>query len=308
MTKLSIVGKDYHTEEHVVGYYNTGDRMKAWGKSGVFWGGLWGMLFGSAFFFIPVIGPVLVAGPLVAWIVGALEGAAIVGGISVLGAALVGIGIPQDSVVKYETQLAGWQIRPDRPRHARRDRPGAGSPGPDPASGPHRIQRLTDTDKESIMLRTVKNLYGLTIHALDGEIGKVVDVLFDDERWTVRYLVVETSAWLFARKVLISPISFDHVKWEEYTLQCNLTREQIKNSPAVDTDRPVSRQWETDLLRLLWLVLLLGRHGRLGNVRLSLVRCSRSRSVSVGSAGWRRRRSMRGSRNTTILTCAARKR
>jgi uncharacterized membrane protein len=105
MTKLSIVGKDYHTEEHVVGYYNTGDRMKAWGRSGVFWGGLWGMLFGSAFFFIPVIGPVLVAGPLVAWIVGALEGAAIVGGVSVLGAALVGVGIPQDSVVKYETQL-----------------------------------------------------------------------------------------------------------------------------------------------------------------------------------------------------------
>jgi uncharacterized membrane protein len=105
MTKLSIVGKDYHTEENVVGYYNTGDRMKAWGKSGAFWGGLWGMLFGSAFFFIPVVGPILVAGPLVAWIVGALEGAAIVGGISVLGAALVGIGIPNDSIVKYETAL-----------------------------------------------------------------------------------------------------------------------------------------------------------------------------------------------------------
>ncbi len=105
MTKLSIVGQDYHTQENVVGYYNTGDRMKAWGKSGAFWGGLWGMLFGSAFFFIPVVGPILVAGPLVAWIVGALEGAAIVGGISALGAALVGIGIPQDSIVKYETEL-----------------------------------------------------------------------------------------------------------------------------------------------------------------------------------------------------------
>ena len=105
MTKLSIVGRDYHTEENVVGYYNTGDRMKAWGKSGAFWGGLWGMLFGSAFFFIPVIGPIAVAGPLVGWIVGALEGAAVVGGVSVLGAALVGIGIPQDSVVKYETEL-----------------------------------------------------------------------------------------------------------------------------------------------------------------------------------------------------------
>jgi len=63
------------------------------------------MLFGSAFFIVPVVGPILVAGPLVAWIVGALEGAVIVGGMSVLGAALVGIGMPQDSVLKYETEL-----------------------------------------------------------------------------------------------------------------------------------------------------------------------------------------------------------
>ncbi|MGO8788296.1 MAG: general stress protein [Terriglobia bacterium] len=105
MKKLSIVGKDYHTDEQVVGYYNTGDRMKYWGKLGAFWGGLWGMLFGSAFFAIPGIGPVLVAGPLVAWIVGALEGAAVVGGLGVIGAGLCSIGIPKDSVVKYETAI-----------------------------------------------------------------------------------------------------------------------------------------------------------------------------------------------------------
>ncbi|MGD0693247.1 MAG: general stress protein [Terriglobia bacterium] len=105
MKKLSIVGKDYHTDEHVVGYYNTGDRMKYWGKLGAFWGGLWGMLFGAAFFAIPGIGPVLVAGPLVAWIVGALEGAVVVGGLSALGAGLYSIGIPKDSVVKYELAL-----------------------------------------------------------------------------------------------------------------------------------------------------------------------------------------------------------
>lgn len=105
MTKLSIVGKDYHTEEHVVGYYNTGDRMKAWGKLGAFWGGLWGMLFGAAVFFIPGVGPIVVAGPIVAWIVGGLEGAAVVGGLGALGAALVGIGVPQDTAVKYETEL-----------------------------------------------------------------------------------------------------------------------------------------------------------------------------------------------------------
>jgi uncharacterized membrane protein len=105
MKKMSIVGKDYHTDEHVVGYYNTGDRMKYWGKMGAFWGGIWGMLFGAAFFVIPGIGPILVAGPLVAWIIGALEGAVVVGGLSALGAGLFSIGIPKDSVVKYETAL-----------------------------------------------------------------------------------------------------------------------------------------------------------------------------------------------------------
>src|SRR5271170_4890393 len=105
MHTLSIIGKDTHTDEHVVGYYNTGDRMKYWGKIGAFWGGFWGLLFGSAFFAIPGLGPVLVAGPLVAWIVGALEGAAVVGGVSAIGAGLIGIGIPKDSVVQYELAL-----------------------------------------------------------------------------------------------------------------------------------------------------------------------------------------------------------
>ena len=105
MKKMSIVGKDYHTDEQVVGYYNAGDRMKYWGARGAFWGGLWGMLFGAAFFVIPGIGPILVAGPLVAWIIGALEGAVVVGGLSALGAGLYSIGIPKDSVVKYEAAL-----------------------------------------------------------------------------------------------------------------------------------------------------------------------------------------------------------
>ena len=105
MKTLSIVGRDYHTDEHVVGYYNSGDRMKAWGKRGAFWGGLWGALFGSAFFFIPGLGPLLVAGPLVAWIVGALEGAVVVGGLSAMGAGLYGLGIPKDSILKYETAI-----------------------------------------------------------------------------------------------------------------------------------------------------------------------------------------------------------
>jgi uncharacterized membrane protein len=105
MRTLSIIGKDTHTDEHVVGYYNTGDRMKYWGKTGAFWGGFWGLLFGSAFFAIPGVGPVLVAGPLVAWIVGALEGAAVFGGLSAIGAGLYGMGIPKDSVIQYEMAL-----------------------------------------------------------------------------------------------------------------------------------------------------------------------------------------------------------
>jgi uncharacterized membrane protein len=105
MRTLSIVGKDSNTDEHVVGYYNTGDRMKYWGKQGAFWGGFWGLLFGSAFFSIPNIGPVLAAGPIVAWIVSAMEGAALVGGVSVVGAGLYSIGIPKDSVVEYDLAL-----------------------------------------------------------------------------------------------------------------------------------------------------------------------------------------------------------
>src|SRR5580698_9674607 len=109
MKKLSIVGKNTHAEEHVVGFYNTGDRIKAWAKTGAgagaFWGGIWGLLFGAAFFAIPGIGPVLVAGPLVGWIVAALEGAVVVGGLSAVGAGIYSIGIPKDSIVEYETAL-----------------------------------------------------------------------------------------------------------------------------------------------------------------------------------------------------------
>ena len=113
MKKLSIVGKDYHTEEHVVGYYNTGDRMAYWGKQGAFWGGLWGGLWGilgAAFFWVPGIGQLLVAGPLVMWIVGALEGAVVTGGLTALGAGLYSIGIPKNSVVQYETEVKNGKL------------------------------------------------------------------------------------------------------------------------------------------------------------------------------------------------------
>src|SRR5580704_10577585 len=72
--KLSVVGKDYHTDEQVVGYYNAGDRMKYWGKVGAFWGGFWGLLFGAAMFVILGLGPILVGGHQLGWVVARLEG------------------------------------------------------------------------------------------------------------------------------------------------------------------------------------------------------------------------------------------
>lgn len=108
--KLSIVGRDYHSEEHVVGYYNTGERMKYWGKLGAFWGSLWGLLLGAGFFAIPGIGPVLVAGPLLGWVLGALEGAVVTGGLTAIGAGLFSIGIPKDSVLQYETAIKSNQF------------------------------------------------------------------------------------------------------------------------------------------------------------------------------------------------------
>jgi len=105
MKKLSIVGKGYHTEDDAIGYYNTGDRVKYWGKQGAFWGGLWGVLIGSAFFWVPGVGPLAVGGPLVAAIVGGLEGAVVTGGLTALGAGLYSMGIPKDSIIKYETAL-----------------------------------------------------------------------------------------------------------------------------------------------------------------------------------------------------------
>ena len=105
MKHLSVVGKGYHTDEQVVGFYNTGDRMKVWGKRGAFWGGLWGWLFGGVFMFVPVIGHVVVLGYLTSAVVAAIDGAAVVGGVSALGAALYGSGIPKDSVLAYETAI-----------------------------------------------------------------------------------------------------------------------------------------------------------------------------------------------------------
>ena len=105
MKSLSVVGKGYHTDEKVVGFYNVGDRVKFWGKRGAFWGGLWGLFFGGLFMTIPVVGHVIVLGYLGAMAISAVESAIMVGGLSALGAALYSIGIPKDSVIQYEAAV-----------------------------------------------------------------------------------------------------------------------------------------------------------------------------------------------------------
>lgn len=102
ISKINIVGKGCHTEEKVVGFYNAGNRISFWGKYGAFWGALWGLFVGGLFMTVPVIGPIVVLGHLGAIVVGAVEGAVLGGGLSAIGAALVSIGIPKNSVVEYE--------------------------------------------------------------------------------------------------------------------------------------------------------------------------------------------------------------
>jgi hypothetical protein len=105
MKNLSLVGKGYHSDEKVMGFYSSGDRIKFWGTRGAFWGGFWGLFFGGIFMTIPIVGHVIVLGYLAAVAVSAVEGAVVVGGLSALGAALYSIGIPKDSVIQYESDM-----------------------------------------------------------------------------------------------------------------------------------------------------------------------------------------------------------
>jgi hypothetical protein len=103
MKNLSVVGKGYHSDEKIMGFYNAGDRIKFWGTRGAFWGGFWGLFFGGLFLTVPVVGQVFVLGYLATIAITAIEGALVVGGVNALGAALYSIGIPKDSVLQYET-------------------------------------------------------------------------------------------------------------------------------------------------------------------------------------------------------------
>lgn len=105
MRKLSIIGRGYERQQQVLGYYTTGDRMKDWAKRGALWGGVWGWLIGLAMFVIPGLGAVAIAGPIVPALLNALRGAVVVGGASALGAGLISLGIPKESVIEYEEAI-----------------------------------------------------------------------------------------------------------------------------------------------------------------------------------------------------------
>jgi hypothetical protein len=105
LSKLSVVAMDRHADEQVVAHYGAGGQARYWGEFGSFWTGLWASLSGWACLVVPGAGPILVAGPLAGWIVGALENEAVFGGLSALGAALYGLGIPKGAVLRCEAAI-----------------------------------------------------------------------------------------------------------------------------------------------------------------------------------------------------------
>jgi uncharacterized protein YrrD len=96
------------------------------------------------------------------------------------------------------------------------------------------------------MLIRAKSLNGYKLHSRDGEIGRVEQFYFDDKHWAIRYLVANTGGWLSGREVLISPYALGDINTEKQDLAINLTKKQIEGSPSLETDKPVSRQFEED--------------------------------------------------------------
>lgn len=119
------------------------------------------------------------------------------------------------------------------------------------------------------MLRSLSALQKLKIQATDGDVGTVKDSYFDDARWTVRYLVVDTGRWLPGREVLISPQSVRDILWEREALDVSISRDQVKASPSIDFDKPVSRQHEAAFLDYYGYPYYWGGGGMLGGISAS---------------------------------------
>jgi uncharacterized protein YrrD len=98
--------------------------------------------------------------------------------------------------------------------------------------------------QETSSLRSIKQLYGDALHALDGEIGHVKDFYFDDQNWVIRYVIVDAGSWLSGRLVLLAPHAFTHFEQDGASRRVDLTRKQIEDSPAIELHKPVSRQFE----------------------------------------------------------------
>jgi uncharacterized protein YrrD len=118
-----------------------------------------------------------------------------------------------------------------------------------PLKGCRSSRIITNHRKADFMLRSIKLLYGDTLKATDGEIGHIKDFYFDDQDWAVRYLVADTGSWLSGRLVLISPHVFTNFDLDGVCRGVNLTRQQIEDSPAIGSHKPVSRQFEEDYYR-----------------------------------------------------------
>lgn len=115
------------------------------------------------------------------------------------------------------------------------------------------------------MLHTLNDLENFTIHATDGDIGLVKDFYFDDKQWGIRYLVVETGSWFSSKKVLLSPISIKQINREDKTMTVSISRAQVKKSPDIDTQKPISRQYEVDYLGYYGYPFYWGNAGLWGN-------------------------------------------
>lgn len=114
------------------------------------------------------------------------------------------------------------------------------------------------------MLRSAKHLRGYKIAATDGEIGGLHELLFDDQTWTVRYLVADTGGWLAGRMVLLSPVALAEGDWEGKKLHVQLNKQQVEDSPDISTDQPVSRHYELEYYRYYGWPYYWGRAGLWG--------------------------------------------